>query len=490
MPQEDRPRTTEGDAERFLDLVSGADFWQSIDLRICAIGRGRNWVNLLTRGFLDHRAARSVPAFSAVDRQDFRAWQVVLPITDLPGLVHGMVSGAAKLGPSSVRYIDGSGGPAIGMRYVFNEVAASHRRAEYDLWSCHALVGLGSSMWEVVGQAIPDPLELDNIIRSGPNAFDGLSDLVRRFCARPQALRIQPEALSEVQNKITTVDLIAPLAVSFDRGKVAASSDRVSVALRAAAGVFVAKAALVWTLDTTGEPPRHGSVKLGDRYWAEVDGALYSQLDVPIRKGDVTATLFVLVGGRCVDCMSVPLAETGSNVRIKAHGAFDPGLRRFQEQLQPVRLEKAKEFEAAVGQLFFFLGFHVDPLSARKGLEDATDHLAHATESSVVLVIECTVGPPDGGGKLGKLIARSDNVRSQLPDGEVIAVLATARPREALPKAEVEKAERDDVALLVREDLQDLWTAAQTGETSAHVVRRLRHQLIRGRLRQAGGTGA
>ncbi|MXX69641.1 MAG: hypothetical protein F4Y74_11855 [Gemmatimonadales bacterium] len=485
MSQEQGQHSTEADEDRFVNLVNGSDFWQSIDLRICAIRHGRRWVNLVTRGFLDHRAPPSVPEFSTVDRQDFRAWQVVLPITDLPGVVHGMVSGAAKLGPSSVQYVDGSGQPAMKMRYVFSELAASYRRAEYDLWSCHALVGYGSSMWDVVKQAIPDPLELDNIIRSGANAFDGLSDLVRRFCARPQALGVRPEALSEVQNKVTTIDLIAPLAVSLDRGKVAASSDHVSVALRAADGVFVAKAELVWTLATTGEPPRHESVRLGKRDWAEGGGALHSQLDVPIQKGDVTATLFVLVEDRCVDCMSMPLAETGSNVRIKAHGAFDPGLRRFQEQLRPVRLEKGTEFEAAVGQLFFFLGFHVDPLSAPKRLQDAADHLAHAAESSVVLVIECTVGPPDGGGKLGKLIARSENVRSQLPGGEVIAVLATARPREALPKAEVEKAARDDVALLAREDLDELWTAAQTGETAAHVVRRLRNQLIQARFRRA-----
>ena len=47
----------------------------------------------------------------------------------------------------------------------------------------------------------------------------------------------------------------------------------------------------------------------------------------------------------------------------------------------------------------------------------------------------------------------------------------------------MEKAERDDVVLLAREDLDDLWTAAQTGETSAYVVRWLGQQLIQGRLR-------
>ena len=39
----------------FLDLVDHSGCWQSIDLRICAIRDGRRWINLITRGFLDHR---------------------------------------------------------------------------------------------------------------------------------------------------------------------------------------------------------------------------------------------------------------------------------------------------------------------------------------------------------------------------------------------------------------------------------------------------
>ena len=105
--------------------------------------------------------------------------------------------------------------------------------------------------------------------------------------------------------------------------------------------------------------------------------------------------------------------------------------------------------------------------------------------SSIILAIECTVGPPDGGGKLSKLIARSEDLRSKLPDSEVIAVLATARPHAELSQAEVEKAERDDVVLLAQEDLHDLWTAAHAGETIVQVVRRLRRQLVQGRLRRA-----
>ena len=102
-----------------------------------------------------------------------------------------------------------------------------------------------------------------------------------------------------------------------------------------------------------------------------------------------------------------------------------------------------------MGLLFFFLGFHVHPLSGHTRRGETVDHLTHAPGSSVLLAIECTVGSLDAGGKVGKLIDRSEDLRSRLPDTEVIAVLSTARPREALSKAEVEKAERDAVVLLV-----------------------------------------
>ena len=476
MSQEQRERSSVDDADRFVNLVNGSGYWRSIDLRICAIRSGRGWVNLITRGFLDHRAAGSVPAFSPVERSDFRAWQAVLPTTDLPGVVRGIVSGKAKLGRSSVEYAGGSDQPAMDVRYVFSDLSASYRTAGYDPWSCHALVGHGSSMWQAVRQAVANPLDLDNLIRSGPKAYDGLSDLVRNFCARPGAL--------EIQRTATVFELIAPLAVRFDREKVASSPEGVSVALRAAADVFVANAELVWTVGATGEPPRHGSARLDEREWAHEGDALRSRLDIPIRKGDATATLFILIGGRCVDCVSQPLAEAGSNVRMRTHNVVDPDLRRFLEKLRPESWHKGKEFGEAVGLLFLFLGFQVDPLYAQSGLGDAVDSLAHDPASSVILAIECTVGPPDAKAKLSKLIARSADMRSKLRDSEVIAVLATAIPRAALSKAEVEKAQRDGVALLAREDLDDLWTAAQAGETAAHVVGRLRHQLMQGRLRR------
>jgi len=185
--------------------------------------------------------------------------------------------------------------------------------------------------------------------------------------------------------------------------------------------------------------------------------------------------------------VTVPLAEAGSNVRIRAHITVDPGLQRFRAHLLPERLENTREFETAVGLLFFFLGFQVDPLSGQKGLGDAVDHLAHAPGSSVILVIECTVGSIDTGGKVGKLINRSQRTRRELADREVITVLTTAARRSDVSDAEVEKAERGDVVVLCREDLHELWTAAQAGEGGSEVVRRFRQDLAGAKRRRAEG---
>ncbi len=204
MSQEKRGTSPEEQANRFIDLVNSGGFWRSVDLRVCAIRSGHRWLNLVTRGFLDQSLPRSVPRFRPVERRHFRAWQVVRPVAKLPAIARGIASGMMKLRPRYVRYVDQSSQSANDIRYSFSELAGSYRTAEYDLWSCHLLVGYGSSIFDVVRQAGHDPFELDGMIRGGPNAYDGLPDLVRRFCARPRGLKMQ--------GNTTVIELIAPLA--------------------------------------------------------------------------------------------------------------------------------------------------------------------------------------------------------------------------------------------------------------------------------------
>ncbi len=117
-----------------------------------------------------------------------------------------------RLRPRYVQYLGQSGQPAIDISYSFNELAGSYRTAAYGLWSRHSLVGYGATVFELVKQAGHDPFELDGIIRGGPNAYDGLPDLVRRFCTRSEGLKIH--------GTMSVVELIALLAASSIRIKI------------------------------------------------------------------------------------------------------------------------------------------------------------------------------------------------------------------------------------------------------------------------------
>lgn len=348
-------RSTAKEADRFLDLVRRAGLWRSIDLRICAIRSGRRWVNLVTRCVLDHRPARAVARHGPVTRRSFRAWQVVRPIAELPAVVGGIVEGRTKLRPRSVSYGQPDQ-PGIDLRYGFNENPQSHRRREYDHWSSHALVGYGVSIWDAVRQAGHDPLELDGMIRHGPRAYDGLPDLVRGFCGRPAGL--------EVQGTSTVVELIAPMAVRFEREKVTRSPEGVTVGLRTAADVFVSEAELAWNVGLAGAPRHHGSIELCEGEWKADGDTLHWQQDIKVREDAATATFFILIGDRCVDTITVPLA--GTSPRLRAHRVLDTDFSRFQEDLLPDGSRRAKEFEYAVGLLFFFFGFGVDPLYSQR----------------------------------------------------------------------------------------------------------------------------
>ena len=185
----------------------GSGFWESIDLRFCAVRSGRRWVNVVTRGFLDYRTSRSVPRLSPVDRQDFRAWQVVRPIADLPAVVRGIAGGMVRLRPRSVRYAQKSGQPTVDLRYSFSELAASYQTAEYDLWSCHTLAGYGSSIFDVVRKTGHDPFELDGMIRGGPNAYDGLPDLVRRVLRSAPSFRHSTMCSTLVARRLPVLSL-------------------------------------------------------------------------------------------------------------------------------------------------------------------------------------------------------------------------------------------------------------------------------------------
>ena len=119
------------------------------------------------------------------------------------------------------------------------------------------------------------------------------------------------------------------------------------------------------------------------------------------------------------------------NVRRIIHQTFDPGFELLSSMLQkpPERRQDSREFEAAVGWLFWMLGFSPIAWSASKRLTDAPD-LVMQSDDGTILVLEATIGTLRVENKLPNLIERTQRIRSTLErvgqHFRVLPILCTA----------------------------------------------------------------
>lgn len=389
----------EESAERFLELLGMPKApWRSLDIRTVAVQIGRRWTQLATRGYLDHRRPLHVDRLRPVVRPRLKAWQVVRPVRDVEIVARGFVEGCIRLPPRHIWIRSGSENSRHYLQYSFNELKAPYSVARYDQWSAHTLVGYGPQVWDLLQESGLDPQELDNIIRAGPNSYDGYEGLIRFFHGRPEPL--------STQNSSSVFELVAPLAVRFDMERTSVARESISFGLRAASRDFIPFAELHWTAVGVNPPPHHGFTKLRDCEWRRDGAHLLTAVQVVPRDGDALVSAFLQHGQRCIDRVTLPALQGLGNRRIAAHAESDPELERFSTHLFPIDWKGAREFEQAVGTLLHFFGFQVDPLSSQKGAGAAVDHLAHDPLSDAIVGVECTVGPLETG-KLGKLVART-----------------------------------------------------------------------------------
>lgn len=471
------PGTLMDGADRFVQSVAGQSLWRSIDLRILAVRIGRRWTNLLTRGYLDHRSPAALERLRTVERSNVKAWQVVLPVREVAEVIGGIASGLLRCRPRQVTYVSRSAGFAHDLAYRFNDVAIPNQAAAYPKWSAHTLIGYGDSMFQLITRAGIDPLDLDNVIRAGPVAFKGLADLALHFHDRPGSIHAHDTS--------SIVELVAPIAIRFDKVPQPLGLNSQAVGLRARARVFAKAGRLNWTVIGASRTPRHGSVELKDAAWKRSGGSsITAEVQVPLESSDRSANLFIEVGDRCVDQLSIPVGGALRNPRIAAHCAVDPDLDLLRRGFSPRKRKEKKGFEPAVGALFHFLGFHVDPLSADPQLSEAVDHIAHDPASNYVLCIECTTDSLNGGGKLGKLLVRTGAIGSAAPGRVTIPVIVTAAPRETLSPTEVRQAEEDGIVVVAREDLDELLESAEIGTSTAETIARFQQQLLDARVKR------
>lgn len=189
--------------------------------------------------------------------------------------------------------------------------------------------------------------------------------------------------------------------------------------------------------------------------WSISDLHQYGTKQVQVPEGSVIQCFASYAGefqcqGWIVDPSSFP------NVLRVLHNNIDPNLENLKKYLFDEAYFKAnsRDFETAVANLLFMLGFSVDPIKGKRN-EDGPDLLATTTQGNVIIV-ECTVGQIEKEGKVGKLVHRSHLLKEQLKNSshghvQVIPVIITALSKMSVTG--IESAMQAGVLVLTKEDL-------------------------------------
>ena len=150
-----------------------------------------------------------------------------------------------------------------------------------------------------------------------------------------------------------------------------------------------------------------------------------------------------------------------ANVRYKVYEAVAGDIGVLENMLEGGGTKKndADAFEAGVALLLGLLGFSLLPFTMSHVLRDAPD-LVVLSENGNILVVECTIGPLDNKGKLGKLAQRALDIRNALEASgasmpEIQTVMMSLVSRESA-SGDMENAGKANIAVLCTEDIQEL----------------------------------
>lgn len=335
--------------------------------------------------------------------------------------------------------------------YGFSDLSEPYRRS-YRYWSCHDLTASGNSVHDLTHKA-GGRFALDNSVRVCSIPYDGLDGLARFSVGSPEKLEPGRVCLFEVFAPLEAVILTE--ACSFEKGVL-------HYVLRAGSQQTAECAELRLFGLGVGPLPHSRVIKpvVGD--WKRTGEYWEAEADLELADWRVV-TLMLSVGPYAVHrlVLSDVAAHTG-NPRIEAYRVFDADLEVLRDSMGKPGSVRSAQFDAAVARLLVFLGFGVTQLSGDARLGDAVDLLAHASVGNACLAVECTTGALGSGGKLTKLVARVGALRQAVPNIEVRGVLVTSLERSQVAQTDFDAAAGDGLAVICREDLQELLEIALT----------------------------
>lgn len=385
-------------------VEAAGPLWRSLDFRAVALNVKGAWHNLFTRCFLDSRRSEDIPLLADLPRSErLHCLQQAFPIEDLSSIAANVLDGEIAFDELTIVYRSRRQDESLTDLY-WQKDAGFHLSSDIlerrrgllghvsgSNYSYERFWASGATFHDLVHLAGLDLQSLDNELRILERPVDGLDSLLHTVLRMNGPVSMQHSTLAEfvAPYEAALIPELCTLDGSTLKGVVRAKSRRILDHL--VLGLYMQDPERGYSSKTIG---------LQGERWREI-GPDHHECEVEIDEvRSPSATLLLRTDTRCIYRLVVANHSPRGNERSLAYAVFDDEFEAFRIGLEPDGPQRASEFERSVSRLFHFLGFAVDAFGGLGKKLNSVDALVFSDVPPMCLVLECTTGSINSGGKL------------------------------------------------------------------------------------------
>lgn len=447
-------------AQKLLEaILPFREDYVAMHVRTIAFRWKKQWMNLATRALLvTQRPKPTRPLTALPGLPELLLEEAISPIGELERLLQVLDTGELTLKgtPINCKRVNPPDSP-------YSAYFRSYTRSGARDWLgldtyCCCLAGSEGTIEKTIGH---DGFErLESRIASVETPFRGVGDLVQAYTGHMTI---------GGSRSYSTIEIIAPLWIRLG-SDCTLDSRKIVVAALMRKG-HNREDVSVGLVQSDGQEVVSRNRRQFSKAVLAREANLYLETQYRLSGRANRVTLLLSYKGELVDRLELFRNRIGGrNPKMAVVASVDPGLDRLREGIGGKAKKPGAGFEEAIVTLLSLLGFsclHV-------GGEDRNpDVIAWAVDPAAVFVIECTTAEPDLRNKATKFAARLRHLRTMAAESEVIGILATTLPQDAINPADLERLKTDRVILIDAGGLEELAKLADNGASVGEAVEKL-----------------
>lgn len=436
--------------EFLKDILPYRELYNSLDVRLLAYRLRDVWINIATKITLqtcspaDLKLERKLP-----ELENLKVIHTICPARKLETLLDELSKAKICLNKSETLFgrLDENG--IIPQLYLRNSIYSRNRPGFHGEinYKTFILADRGTSIHMI----IKDQERIEWQLRAWNPPYNGLNDLSINFLRSGRDLD---------SNNATFIEIVAPTFIKFgDERKF--EKDELILEVDHPQNVKL-------------ENVQFGIVRRsmkGDinRYLYGMKGYIVHHDDRKtfFRKkirGCQSVQVFLKYNKDVADSVEVLSPKSAQfNPPLAVQKQFDHNLKNLQTLIRGDKDRHGINLEAGIPLLLSITGFQCLPYALTKKMQDGPDGIAFIPGLGQGLIYECTTGLPDTKNKLSKLSRRFRELRKKNPTLDLRPVIFTSAESDVIPDIEKDKASREGISIVGREQISEIFKAANDG---------------------------